>query len=84
MPIDREDFFVETDASDEVIATILYIKREAQKNPVEFYGKILTKNEQKWLTRYNRGSITHSFVESVLEFISFSLSSRLNPSLYLL
>lgn len=51
MPLEGDEFLVETDASGFAIGAVLSVKREDVWLPVEFYSKTLSKTERNWPTR---------------------------------
>lgn len=51
IPLEGEEFVMETDASDSIVGAVLYIIRDGEKRPVEFFSKVLTATERKWPTR---------------------------------
>ncbi len=51
IPVDSNEFLLETDASDKAIAAILSVKTESGYQPVEFYSKSLGKTQQRWPVR---------------------------------
>ena len=51
MPLEGEDFVLETDASDKAIAAILSVRRDGQLYPVEMGSKSLSEVEQRWPVR---------------------------------
>lgn len=48
--LERDFFVVEINASNDIIVGVLSIIRDDKKFPVEFYGRILNKTEQRLST----------------------------------
>ncbi len=51
VPLDSDEFMVETDASDTAIGAVLNVKRNDEWRPVEFYSKTLNLTQQRWPVR---------------------------------
>ena len=51
IPIDGDEFLVETDASDTAIAGILSTLRNTEWQPVEFFSKVLSATQKNWPVR---------------------------------
>lgn len=51
VPLDSDEFMVETDASETAIGAVLNVKRDNEWRPVEFYSKTLNRTQQRWPVR---------------------------------
>ncbi|MGH2622792.1 MAG: RNase H-like domain-containing protein, partial [Sphingobacterium sp.] len=51
MPLESDEFMIETDASSRAVGAILNVKHNNVWEPVEFYSKTLSATQQNWPTR---------------------------------
>ena len=51
IPLDGDDFLLETDASDYAVSGILSVVREGKNIPVEFGSHMLSEQQRRWPTR---------------------------------
>lgn len=51
LPLEGDEFQVETDASDYAVAGVLSVSREGKMVPVEFASSTLTETQRRWATR---------------------------------
>ena len=69
LPLDSDEFLVETDASGYAIGAVLSVRYQGAWAPVEFYSKILSLTQRKWPAREREAYAIKAALEKFDHFV---------------